>query len=253
MNRVLASSVVASVCPSLTLRPTRTPSIGERIVVRSRSISADLEQRLLLRQRRDGGVELRLDALDVRPGALDLVFLRDGDRLRLAQRGFGRAELGLRVLDVNAGADRALAQRLLAPELAPGGVELDPGVVAARPEDGHLGLGIERVDAGALEPGLRGGDRHLRHLDRGATAASSRSPVCRLSTIMTGLDRPAAQASASSSTRTTCTASRPTPSWIWGRQLVPSATMRSSGAALRRAGKSDSSPMANDTSMVLGS
>jgi hypothetical protein len=118
MNRVLASSVVASVCPSLTLRPTRTPSIGERIVVRSRSISADLEQRLLLRQRRDGGVELRLDALDVRPGALDLVFLRDGDRLRLAQRGFGRAELGLRVLDVDAGADRALAQRLLAPELA---------------------------------------------------------------------------------------------------------------------------------------
>ena len=86
-----------------------------------------------------------------------------------------------------------------------------------------------------------------------AAAESRRYPVCRLSTVMIGLDAPAAQASAASSTRATWTASRPTPSWIWWRQLVPSATTRSSGEAFRSAGKSDSSAMAKETSMVFGS
>src|SRR6202011_6154787 len=52
------------------------------------------------------------------------------------------------------------------------------------------------------------------------------------------------------STRATCSASRPVPSPIWCRHDVPSATISVSGAALRTAGSSDSSPMASDASIV---
>ncbi len=57
-------------------------------------------------------------------------------------------------------------------------------------------------------------------------------------------------AKARSSTRTECIASRPARSRIWCRQEVPSATIRSSGAAPRTAGSSDASAIARDTSCV---
>ena len=46
------------------------------------------------------------------------------------------------------------------------------------------------------------------------------------------------------------TARRPAPSAIWWRQEVPSATIQSEGSAARTAGRSDSSPIARETSAV---
>ena len=53
------------------------------------------------------------------------------------------------------------------------------------------------------------------------------------------------------STRATCRASRPVPSWIWCRHDVPSATMMASSGAWRTVGSSDSSPMASEASIVV--
>ncbi|XQU77128.1 hypothetical protein EPAKOI_004900 [Cupriavidus sp. H18C2] len=56
-----------------------------------------------------------------------------------------------------------------------------------------------------------------------------------------------------SSTRATWMAWRPVPSWIWWRQLVPSATTSVSASALRTAGSSDSSPIFIETAWCSAS
>src|SRR4051794_30089753 len=111
MNSVFASSVVASVWPSLTLRPTTTPSIGARIVVRSRSISATSSSACFC-----GSVAIAVSSSDSTRwtsafAPLDLVLLRRRDGLRLAQGGFGGRDLRLRILEIDGGADLTLAQR----------------------------------------------------------------------------------------------------------------------------------------------
>ena len=55
-------------------------------------------------------------------------------------------------------------------------------------------------------------------------------------------------ASASARIEATCTAVRPLPSAICARQLVPSATMRVSGAAFRTVGSKEISPIASESS-----
>jgi hypothetical protein len=163
------------------------------------------------------------------------------DRLRGRLRGRGGVQSRVQARDRHAAGRLAQAGARRQGQAACGGGAASPGASSR---------GI--ATASGRRPGLRRLSRARRRSCCDGLVAAIRSSMA----VERGSGSAVAsarQASARSSTRTTCTATRPAPSWIWWRHEVPSATMIASSPALRTAGSRLASAILSETSRCSAS
>ena len=129
-----------------------TPSMGERIKVRSRSMRARIERRLVLLERRLGVGDLRLGDGEVRLGAL---LERDGG----VERGLRRGALDHELLGP-AEIELGLVQIGLRPRHA-GDLQID---IRACHGDAGLALAHAGLEARRLDPRQHGAALHLARI-----------------------------------------------------------------------------------------